>query len=145
MTRFEYIHVEGFQPYIYDVEDNHMMDDLKIICEVLNDLSKENEELKTQLQNTSHQRDAKYWSQTAEARLKEIDRLRMQIDDIDNECIGYEEQLERLEKENKRLKEKNRRLEFRTVDMLDFIKEKGTVTHQEMKDWWNTMMKGDVE
>lgn len=44
--RFEYNHVEGFQPFIYDVNDNHMVDDLEIICELLNDLNDENEQLK---------------------------------------------------------------------------------------------------
>lgn len=48
----------------------------------------------------------------------------------------------RLKEENEKLKEKNRRLEYKTVDMLDYIKEKGTITHQEMKEWWNTMMTG---
>ena len=50
-----------------------------------------------------------------------------------------------LEMENEKLREKNRRLEFRIVDMLDYIKGKGAVTHQEMKDWWNTMMKGEED
>ena len=49
--RFEYNHMEGFQPYIYDVDDNHMIDDLKIICELLNQLSNENEQLKQQISN----------------------------------------------------------------------------------------------
>ena len=54
--------------------------------------------------------------------------------------------LNSLNDENKRLKKANDRLQFRTVDMLDYIKAKGTVTHQEIKDWWNNMiMKGDVE
>ena len=42
--------------------------------------------------------------------------------------------LNKLSEENEQLKEDNRRLQFRTVDMLDYIKRKGAVTHQEMKE-----------
>ena len=48
--RFEYTHVDGFKPYIYDVDDNHMIDDLKIICEILNLLNDENVKLKSDIQ-----------------------------------------------------------------------------------------------
>ena len=44
-----------------------------------------------------------------------------------------------------KLHDRNRRLESLIVEMLDYIKDKGAVTHNEMKDWWNAMMKGDVE
>lgn len=49
-----------------------------------------------------------------------------------------------LNKQNKRIKElekENRGLQFKIIDMLDFVKEKGTVTREEIKKWWN----GDVE
>ena len=43
--------------------------------------------------------------------------------------------------EIKRLKKENQGLQFKIMDMLDFVKEKGTVTREEIKKWWN----GDVE
>lgn len=49
-----------------------------------------------------------------------------------------------LNKQDKRIKElekENRGLQFKIIDMLDFVKEKGTVTREEIKKWWN----GDVE
>ena len=51
--------------------------------------------------------------------------------------------LNQINDENKRLKQQNRVLEFRLIDMLDYIKKKGTVTHEEMKKWWNLMIIND--
>ena len=45
---------------------------------------------------------------------------------------------EELLKENKRLRKAVDNCQFRTLDLLDYIKEKETVTHQEIKDWWNS-------
>ena len=39
------------------------------------------------------------------------------------------------------MKKENRGLQFKIIGMLDFVKEKGTVTREEIKKWWN----GDVE
>ena len=41
------------------------------------------------------------------------------------------------------LHDKNRRLESLIVEMLDYIKDKGAVTHNEMKEWWNNRITGD--
>ena len=50
----------------------------------------------------------------------------------------------------KRLKKENQGLQFKIMDMLDFVKEKGTVTREEIKKWWNgdvmlKIMKRDIE
>ena len=37
-----------------------------------------------------------------------------------------------------KLHDRNRRLESLIVEMLDYIKDKGAVTHEEMKNWWNS-------
>ena len=49
--------------------------------------------------------------------------------------------LNKQDAEIKRLKKENQGLQFKIIDMLDFVKEKGTVTREEIKKWWN----GDVE
>lgn len=46
--------------------------------------------------------------------------------------------LNKLNDENEELRKAVDNCQFRTLDLLDYIKEKGTVTHQEIKDWWNS-------
>ena len=48
--------------------------------------------------------------------------------------------LSKLQKENDELKQENKQLQFRIIDMLDFIKENNGVTRQEMKEWWNNKL-----
>lgn len=36
-----------------------------------------------------------------------------------------------------KLKKENQGLQFRIIDMLDFIKEQGSVIREEIKKWWN--------
>ena len=48
--------------------------------------------------------------------------------------------LSKLQKENDELKQENKQLQFRIIDMLDFIKENDGVTRQEMKEWWNNKL-----
>lgn len=43
-----------------------------------------------------------------------------------------------LNDENEKLRKAVDNCQFRTLDLLDYIKEKETVTHQEIKDWWNS-------
>lgn len=42
-----------------------------------------------------------------------------------------------LSVKNKELKETNQSLLLKIIDILEFIKEKGIVTHEEVKEWWN--------
>ena len=51
------------------------------------------------------------------------------------------ERMNEQDKMIKKLEKENRGLQFKIIDMLDFVKEKGTVTREEIKKWWN----GDVE
>lgn len=44
---------------------------------------------------------------------------------------------------NKELRETNQSLQFKIIDMLDFVKEKGIVTREEIKEWWNNNQKRD--
>ena len=46
--------------------------------------------------------------------------------------------LNELHEKNERLQKAVDNCQFRTLDLLDYIKEKETVTHQEIKDWWNS-------
>lgn len=65
-------------------------------------------------------------------------------DESDEYIESYEDitkLLNEQEAEIKRLKKENQGLQFKIIDMLDFVKEKGTVTREEIKKWWN----GDVE
>lgn len=48
--------------------------------------------------------------------------------------------LNELYDENQKLKEANQDLQHKLLAILDFINEKETVTHQEMKDFWNKMV-----
>lgn len=48
--------------------------------------------------------------------------------------------LNELYDENQKLKEANNHLHYMLLAILDFINEKETVTHQEMKDFWNEMV-----
>lgn len=48
--------------------------------------------------------------------------------------------LNELYDENQKLKEANQDLQHKLLAILDFINEKETVTHQEMKDFWNEMV-----
>lgn len=48
--------------------------------------------------------------------------------------------LNELYDENQKLKEANQDLQHKILAILDFINEKKTVTHQEMKDFWNEMV-----
>lgn len=120
--RFEYNHMEGFKPYIYDVNDNHMVDDLEIICELLNQLSNEIEELKSKLNESkkAHSRCDKLWWELHDEKEqleKENEQLKqkyrkLQIDFNDVCAIVYdlrESKLD-LEDENEELKFENRRL-----------------------------------
>lgn len=62
------------------------------------------------------------------------------IDNATNERIfdvNITTKLNELSEENEQLKKANDRLLFRIVDMLDYIKNKGAVTHNEMREWWN--------
>lgn len=48
--------------------------------------------------------------------------------------------VDKLNKQDERIKgleKENRGLQFKIIDMLDFVKEKGTVTREEIKKWWN--------
>ena len=57
------------------------------------------------------------------------------------EKAADQEKIEYIKEENKRLEKENRGLQFKIIGMLDFVKEKGTMTREEIKKWWN----GDVE
>ena len=48
------------------------------------------------------------------------------------------ELLNELHEENERLRKAVDNCQFRTLDLLDYIKEKETITHQEIKEWWNS-------
>ena len=50
------------------------------------------------------------------------------------------EKVNSIIKENDELKQENKQLQFRIIDMLDFIKENDGVTRQEMKEWWNNKL-----
>lgn len=66
-------------------------------------------------------------------------------DNIKVEIIGEDvvDLLNELSEENEQLKIENRGLQFKIIDMLDFVKEKGTVTREEIKEWWNNSQRGD--
>ena len=72
-----------------------------------------------------------------DGRLIKEDGKIMEIDRVIN-LLNENEQLKQKIKE---LEQENQGLQFKIIDMLDFIKEKGTVTREEIKEWWN----GDVE
>ena len=56
-------------------------------------------------------------------------------------CVdNYVDKSKEVEKENDELKQENKQLQFRIIDMLDFIKENDGVTRQEMKEWWNNKL-----
>ena len=56
-------------------------------------------------------------------------------------CVdNYVDKIKEVEKENDELKQENKQLQFRIIDMLDFIKENDGVTRQEMKEWWNNKL-----
>jgi len=62
----------------------------------------------------------------------------------ENQGLTEKDMLNRLNEQDERIKgleKENRGLQFKIIDMLDFVKEKGTVTREEIKKWWN----GDVE
>ena len=66
------------------------------------------------------------------------------IDTNDDKGLTENDMLNRLNEQDKRIKrleKENRGLQFKIIGMLDFVKEKGTVTREEIKKWWN----GDVE
>ena len=66
------------------------------------------------------------------------------IDTSDDKGLTENDMLNRLNEQDKRIKrleKENRGLQFKIIGMLDFVKEKGTVTREEIKKWWN----GDVE
>lgn len=46
--------------------------------------------------------------------------------------------LNELHEKNERLRKAVDNCQFRTLHLLDYIKEKDVVTHQEIKDWWNS-------
>ena len=59
----------------------------------------------------------------------------------DNESMEeFIEKVNSIIKENDELKQENKQLQFRIIDMLDFIKENDGVTRQEMKEWWNNKL-----
>ena len=54
--------------------------------------------------------------------------------------VGTSEMVDLLNEQDERIKgleKENRGLQFKIIDMLDFVKEKGTVTREEIKKWWN--------
>ena len=58
----------------------------------------------------------------------------------DDKGLTEEDMLNRLNEQDERIKgleKENRGLQFKIIDMLDFVKEKGTVTREEIKKWWN--------
>ena len=56
-------------------------------------------------------------------------------------CVdNYVDKIKEVEKENDELKQEIKQLQFRIIDMLDFIKENDGVTRQEMKEWWNNKL-----
>jgi hypothetical protein len=65
--RFVAIGVEWTDGFIQDHIGDRDLFNIGAVCKFLNELSEENEQLK---------KDGLYWSQNAEARLKEIDKLR---------------------------------------------------------------------
>ena len=91
IKRFEYNHVDGFQPYIYDVEDNHMIDDLKIICELLNQLNDEYENKKVILED-----DVNYYKVKSGSCEEELLYLRNENKQLQKRNDNQKEQLEKL-------------------------------------------------
>lgn len=99
--RFEYNHMEGFKPYIYDINDNHMVDDLEIICELLNQLSNENEELKKEIVSLEVELDTHkhpLWSTRKAERVvnklkKENEELKKEVEMLMNGLKVYDETL----------------------------------------------------
>lgn len=59
------------------------------------------------------------------------------VEHMNNEYWKYKQ----LKEVNEQLKKENRGLQFKIIDMLDFIKDKGSVTREEIKEWWNNKMK----
>ena len=94
------------------------------------ELLKENEQLKKEAEE--YNEDAMSYQTLYEQQLETIQRLKQNIEELLS--INVEKEL--LE-ENERLRKAVDNCQFRTLDLLDYIKEKETVTHQEIKDWWN--------
>lgn len=102
---------------------------------IVNELKEENEQLK---------HDATILIQANQDYRKENEQLKSKLFDCELELEHNKESVDdayceliQVKKENERLNEQNQKLQFNIIDMLDFVKEKGTVTREEMKEWWN--------
>lgn len=87
--RFEYNHEEGGCPYIYDVEDNHMIDDLKILCELLNLLDENNNNLKIKLEDEIGYK--KKWKKEAKSHWIYIEYLENRIKQLEKNIKHYQD------------------------------------------------------
>ncbi|MBQ6099008.1 MAG: hypothetical protein IJL02_04005 [Methanobrevibacter sp.] len=122
--RFEYNHMEGFKPYIYDVNDNHMVDNLEIICELLNQLSNENEELKSKLNESkkAHSRCGKLWWELHDEKEqleKEVEQLKKENQELRMSPRIEVTEIEALVCENEQLKSENEELKSNIDDLLN--------------------------
>ena len=134
--RFEYNHMEGFKPYIYDVNDNHMVDDLEIICELLNQLSNEIEELKSKLNESkkAHSRCDKLWWELYDEKEqleKEVEQLKKENQELRMSPRVDVNEIELLVCENEQLKAENEELREENKSWLKTASRMDTIHHED--------------
>lgn len=145
---------------------------VKSLVELLNALHEDNEQLKSQrLQWITNQQEVECLTEENEQLKSLLECSREEANDYCEELMErdafvrlYEKQNEQLKneldcfkssndilqkelikkvEEKAELKTQNQGLQFIIIDMLDFVKDKGTVTREEMKEWWNNNQRGD--
>ena len=116
---------------LIDLNNHKFIDYGEECCNLLNEQHETIQRLKMETEELNE--DAMSYQTLYEQQKQTIQRLKQNIDELLS--VNVEEE---LLKENKRLRKAVDNCQFRTLDLLDYIKEKETVTHQEIKDWWNS-------
>ena len=143
---YEPYYIDTKQEYVDEAELRFELDGYKTMSdEQVVTLLNENEQLKNMcenLVNSDNRREYKLKQKIRELE-KENERLKNELYCFKSSNDILQKELIKKVEEKAKLKTQNQGLQFKIIDMLDFVKDKGSVTREEIKEWWNNSQRRD--
>lgn len=145
LLEYEPYYIDTKQEYVDEAELRFELDGYKTMSdEQVVSLLNENEQLKSELSEKDIQLDFLKAENIHMSNLvNENKQLKKELDCFKSSNDILQKELIKKVEEKAELKTQNQGLQFKIIDMLDFVKNKGTVTREEIKEWWNNSQKGD--